>query len=151
MPYCHVIQSINGIVRLKTHVFGFLFFFFIFFFNLILFFNFTILYWFCHISTWIHHRYTRVPHPEPSSHLPPRSIPLGRPSAPAPSIQYHASNLDWRLKFNLSPLIKVGLPWKTNILYKKVCHCFLQWTWKMLCFINMKTGNTLLSSLLPIL
>ena len=32
-----------------------------FFFNFILFFNFTILYWFCHISTWIHHRYTRVP------------------------------------------------------------------------------------------
>ena len=30
----------------------------------ILFFNFTILYWFCHISTWIHHRYTCVPHPE---------------------------------------------------------------------------------------
>ena len=42
------------------------------FFNLILFFNFTILYWFCYISTWIHHRYTRVPHPEPSSLLPPR-------------------------------------------------------------------------------
>ena len=56
------------------------------FFNLILFFNFTILYWFCHISTWIRHRYTRVPHPEPSSLLPPRTIPLGRPSAPAPSI-----------------------------------------------------------------
>ena len=33
----------------------------------ILLFNFTILYWFCHTSTWIHHRYTRVPHPEPSS------------------------------------------------------------------------------------
>ena len=29
--------------------------------------------------------------------LPPHSIPLGRPSAPAPSIQYCASNLDWRL------------------------------------------------------
>ena len=42
-----------------------------------LFFNFTILYWFCHISTWIRHRYTRVPHPEPSSLLPPHSIPLG--------------------------------------------------------------------------
>ena len=27
--------------------------------------------------------------------LPPRTIPLGRPSAPAPSILYHASNLDW--------------------------------------------------------
>ena len=33
--------------------------------------------------------------PPPSSLLPPRTIPLGRPSAPAPSIQYHASNLDW--------------------------------------------------------
>ena len=71
-----------------------LFFFFKYF---ILFFNFTILYWFCHISTWICHRYTCVPHPEPSSLLPPRAIPLGRPSAPAPSIQYRASNLDWRL------------------------------------------------------
>ena len=28
---------------------------------------FTILYWFCHTSTWICHRYTRVPHPEPPS------------------------------------------------------------------------------------
>ena len=26
---------------------------------------------------------------------PPRIIPLGHPSAPAPSIQYHASTLDW--------------------------------------------------------
>ena len=74
-----------------------LFFFFFLKFFLILFFNFTIFYWFCHISTWICHRYTRVPHPEPSSLLPPRTIPLGHPSAPAPSIQYHASNLDWRL------------------------------------------------------
>ena len=65
-------------------------------FNLILFFNFTILYWFCHTSTSIRHGCTRVPHPEPSSLLPPCTIPLGRPSAPAPSIQYHASNLDWR-------------------------------------------------------
>ena len=62
-----------------------------------LFFNFTILYWFCHVSTWIRHRYTCVPHPEPSFLLPPRTIPLGRPSAPAPSIQYRASNLDWWL------------------------------------------------------
>ena len=63
---------------------------------LFLFFNFTILYWFCHISTWIRHRYTRVPHPETSSLLPPCTISLGRPRAPAPSMQYHASNLDWR-------------------------------------------------------
>ena len=60
-------------------------------------FNFTILYWFCHISKWICHRYTCVPHPEPPSLLPPHTIPLGRPSAPAPSIRYRVSNLDWRL------------------------------------------------------
>ena len=56
---------------------------------------FTILYWFCHTSTWICHRHTWVPHPEPPSLLPPHTIPMGRPSAPAPSIQHHASNLDW--------------------------------------------------------
>ena len=37
------------------------------------FFNFTILYCFCHISTWIHHRNTCVPHPESSSVLSPPS------------------------------------------------------------------------------
>ena len=58
---------------------------------------FTILYWYCHTSTWIHHRYTRVPHPKHPSNFPPRTIPLSRPSAPAPSNQYPASNLDWRL------------------------------------------------------
>ena len=57
---------------------------------------FTILYWFCHTSTWIRHGWTRVPHPEPSSLLPPRTIPLGHPSAPAPIILCHALNLDWR-------------------------------------------------------
>ena len=31
-----------------------------------------------------------------TSHLPPHTIPLGHPSAPAPSILYTASNLDWR-------------------------------------------------------
>ena len=56
------------------------------FLNFILFFNFAILYWFCHISKWIRHRYTCVPHPEPSSLLPPHTISLGHPSAPAPSI-----------------------------------------------------------------
>ena len=56
---------------------------------------FTILYWFCHTLTWIHHGCTCVPHPEPPSALLPHTIPLGHPSAPAPSILYHASNLDW--------------------------------------------------------
>ena len=39
------------------------------------------MYWFCHTSTWIYHGRTRVPHPEPPSHLPPPTIPLGHPSA----------------------------------------------------------------------
>ena len=41
------------------------------------------------------HGCTCVPHPEPPSYLPPRTIPLGHPSAPAPSILYPASNLEW--------------------------------------------------------
>ena len=57
---------------------------------------FTILCWFCHTSTWIHQGCTRVPNPEPPSHLPPHTIPLGHSSAPAPSILYHVSNLDWQ-------------------------------------------------------
>ena len=61
----------------------YLFIFMILFFYFILFLNFTILYWFCQISKWIHHRYICVPHPEPSSLLPPHTIPLGHPSAPA--------------------------------------------------------------------
>ena len=60
------------------------------------FFYFTILYWFCHTSTCICHGCTRVPHPEPPSHLPRHTIPLGHPIAPAPSFLYPALNLDWR-------------------------------------------------------
>ena len=57
---------------------------------------FTILYWICHTLTGIHHGCTCVPNPDPSSHLPPHPIPLGHPSATAPSILYHASILNWR-------------------------------------------------------
>ena len=57
---------------------------------------FTILWWFCHTLPWISHGCTYVPHPEHPSHLPPHPIPLGHPSAPAPSTLSHASNLDWR-------------------------------------------------------
>ena len=88
-------QCIFSLLSLNSWHFGFYIFFILIYF--ILFFNFTILYWFCHISTWICHRYTCVPHPEPSSLLSPHTIPLGRPSAPALSIQYRALNLDWRL------------------------------------------------------
>ena len=56
---------------------------------------FTILYWFSHTLTWICHGCTCVPHPEPSSHLPPHPIPQGCPSALALRALFHTSNLDW--------------------------------------------------------
>ena len=71
----------------------------LFFFSVVsdsfIYFYFTILYWFCCTSTCISHGCTRVPQPEPLSHLPPHTIPLGHPSVPVPSILYHTSNLDW--------------------------------------------------------
>ena len=78
-------------LHIYNNVFIFLIFLLFYFF-----FYFTILYWFCHTSTCICHGYTCVPHPEPLSHLPRHTIPLGHPSAPAPSFLYPASNLDWR-------------------------------------------------------
>ena len=63
----------------------FFYFYFIIFFTadelfIYLFIYFTILYWFCLTSTWICHAYTRVPHPEPPSHLRPHTISLGCPA-----------------------------------------------------------------------
>ena len=40
---------------------------------------------FCHTLTWISHGFTCIPHPDPPSYLPLCPIPLGLPSAPAPS------------------------------------------------------------------
>ena len=50
---------------------------------------------FCHTLTRIRHGCTCVPHPEPSSHLPPPPIPQGPPGAPAPSTLSHQLNLAW--------------------------------------------------------
>ena len=99
--------------------------FFLFYF--ILFLNFTILYWFCQISKWIHHRYTCVPHPEPSSVLPPpHTIPLGHPSAPVPSIWKYALStvaiMDW-LWYKISlekSKNSIRISWLSRI-YNKIC------------------------------
>ena len=58
-------------------------------------FYFTILYWFCHTLTWVHHGCTCDSKHEPPSHLPPHNIPLGHPRAPAPSMLYPASDIAW--------------------------------------------------------
>ena len=63
---------------------------------LLLLFYFTILYWFCHTLTWICHGCTWVPKHDPPSHLSPHIISLDHPRAPAPSILYPASNIDWQ-------------------------------------------------------
>ena len=82
-------------LEISVHVseFYFLVGFFILIFTL---FYFTILYWFCHTLTWICHGCTWVPNHEPPSHLPPHVISLDLPRAPAPSILYPVSNIDWR-------------------------------------------------------
>ena len=46
--------------------------------------------------TLIQHGCTCVPKHEPLSHLPPHNISLGHLRAPAPSILYPASDIDWR-------------------------------------------------------
>ena len=51
------------------------------------------LYWFCHTSACIRHGCTHVPLPEPLSYFPPRTISLGHPHAPAPSMLYPASGI----------------------------------------------------------
>ena len=58
----------------------------LFFLTLIIYFNWRLIILqycsgFCHTLTWISHGCTCVPHPESPSHLPPYSIPQGRPSA----------------------------------------------------------------------
>ena len=101
IPRCFILfdAMVNEIVSLISFFLSFLFFFFtscmwtLFFFSFV--FYFTILYWFCHTSTCICHRCTRVPYPEPLSYLSPHTISLGHLSAPAPSFLYPTSNLDW--------------------------------------------------------
>ena len=83
-------------------------FFYHYFLLLLIFFYFTILDWFCHTSTWIHHGCTWVPKHEPPSHLPPQITSLGHPRAPAPSILYPASD---RLTIRFLPdAIPVSVP-----------------------------------------
>ena len=82
--------SVSDVNHFLCNVVGF----FVFFFTLV---YFTIQYWFCHTLTWIHHECATVPKHESPSHLPPHNISLCHPHAPAPSILYPASDIDWRV------------------------------------------------------
>ena len=81
---------------------------------------FTILYWFCHTSTWIRHRYTHVPHPEPPYSLPVPSlwvIPVHQPQA---SCIMHRTwtgdsfHILYYICFNAIPKITPPLPSSTE-------------------------------------
>ena len=108
-------QSFQELVRFFIfHVhFYFILFLKIFIFTL---FYFTILYWFCHTLTWISHRCTCVPKHEPPSHLPPHNISLGHPCAPAPSMLYPTSDIDWRFEYNWIKEIKYAIAFYLNSL-----------------------------------
>ena len=72
-------------------------------------FYFPMLYWFCQTLAWVCHGCTWVPNPEPPSHLPPHTISLDHPRAPAPSILYPVLNIDWRF---ISYMIVYMFQWR---------------------------------------
>ena len=99
----------SRVTSFKINWLDLLFYLFIYFYFTL--FYFTILYWFCHTSAWIHHGCTWVPNPEPPSHLPPHTISLGHPSAPAPSILYPALNLDlWFVSYMILYMFQCHSP-----------------------------------------
>ena len=71
---------------LLTSIFIFIYLFFLpFYFYLFIYLFIFICSEFCHTLEWNSHGFTCVPHPDPPSHLPLHSLPLGFPSAPGPS------------------------------------------------------------------
>ena len=75
-------------------------------------FYFTILYWFCHTLTWIHHGCTFAPKHGSPSHLFPHNISLGHPRAPAPSMLCPAS---FNQKVSNLGRRWTCAPWKTSL------------------------------------
>ena len=99
---------------------------------------FTILYWFCHTSTWIHHGRTRVPHPEPTSHLPPHTMPPDHPSAPAPRILYWTWTGDSFLIWYYTcyhdippnhPTLSLSHRVQKTVLYIRFLNLYFYWPW----------------------
>ena len=72
---------------------------------------FTVLYWFCHILTWILHGCTCVPHPEPSSLLPPPSLyhPSGSSQCTSPKQPVSCIEPGLAIRF-LCDIIHVSMP-----------------------------------------
>ena len=79
-----MIQQMFAIWTLVPLPFLYFFYFLIFFLKLYFIFNVTILYWFCHVSKWIRHRYTCVVY----QCIPPQVYILNPPPS---SLPYHPS------------------------------------------------------------
>ena len=98
---------------------------------------FTILYWFCHTSTWIRHRYTCVPHPEPSSLLPPHTLPLGHLMIP------HKVPSGTRFPFLLKPApSRFTFTVSGTRTRGKMCECFF--TGKIFIVFNLPSSVQIL-------
>ena len=82
--WCFIFSENTEIINLISFLFCFVFCFFCFCFVFISWRLITLQYCsgFYHTLTWISLRYICIPHPDPPSHLPLHSIPLGLPSAP---------------------------------------------------------------------
>ena len=87
------LKILSTFLRDTTHTLSISFFFFNFYFYFILLYS-TVLVLPC--IDMNPHGCTRIPKHEPPSHLPPHNISLGHPCAPAPSMLYPASDIDWR-------------------------------------------------------
>ena len=74
---------------------------------------FTILYWFCHTLTWIHHGYTCVPHPEPLLSPPSPSHPSESSQCTSP--EHPVSCIEPGLVIRFTYNIHVSMPFSQTI------------------------------------
>ena len=88
---------------------------------------------------------TCVPKHEPPSHLPPHNISVGHPHAPAPSMLYPASDIDWRFDSYMivymlechSPKSSHPLPLSPKVRYIHLClFCCLAYRVVIAIFLN---------------
>ena len=94
-----------------------LFFIFLVMSLLFIFFPFTFISWriitlqycsgFCHILTWISHRFTCIPHPDPPSHLTLHPVPLGLPKGTRPKHLSYLSSFESTSEFGLQSRVKL--------------------------------------------
>ena len=109
IKYISILREDTIIPSLKNQPLIFFFFFY-----------FTVLYWFCHTSTWIRHGCTRVPNPEP--HPPPPSLyhPSGSSQCTSPKHPVSCIKPGLAIHF-LYDIIHVSMPF-SQIIPRSLSH-----------------------------